>query len=52
MRPRKAATKMNRVAFIGTGGFATSLAIHLSRFDRSVSIWGRDSEFCRVMAAT
>lgn len=43
---------MNRVAFIGTGGFATSLAIHLSRLDRSVSVWGRDSEYCRVMAAT
>jgi glycerol-3-phosphate dehydrogenase (NAD(P)+) len=43
---------MHHVAFIGTGGFATSLAIHLNRLGRSVCLWGRDAEYCRIMAAT
>lgn len=49
---KKCRLLMNRVAFIGTGGFATSLAIHLCRIGRDVALWGRDAGFCQVMSAT
>lgn len=43
---------MQSATFIGSGGFATSLAIHLERQLRRSVIWGRDAAYCQVMAAT
>ena len=39
------------VTFLGTGGFATALAIHLSRQNTQTTIWGRDSNYCRHLEA-
>lgn len=43
---------MQNVTFIGTGGFATSLAIHLDRHGRRSVLWGKDENYCRMMAAS
>ena len=40
-----------QVTFLGTGGFATALAIHLSRQNTQTTIWGRDPNYCRHLAA-
>jgi len=40
-----------RVTFLGTGGFATALSIHLSRQNIQTTIWGRDPIYCKHLAA-
>lgn len=42
---------MHGVTFIGTGGFATALAIHLARQNIPCTLWGRDDAFCRHLDA-
>jgi glycerol-3-phosphate dehydrogenase (NAD(P)+) len=44
--------KVKRVTFLGSGGFATSLAIHLARGNRACVIWGKDSDYCNAMAVS
>ncbi|MCY2934677.1 MAG: NAD(P)-dependent glycerol-3-phosphate dehydrogenase [Planctomycetota bacterium] len=41
-----------QVTFLGTGGFSTALAIHLSRQNNQVTIWGRDPEYCQHLSAS
>ena len=37
---------MPKVTFLGTGGFATALAIHLARQNVDCTLWGRDPAYC------